>query len=138
MDQELFEGPVGLGTHLRRRAVSRFFDGAAAWLTLKPGSRPRRVARSVLADVTERLVAHPRLADAARAVLARSPTVRRRLATAIRNERARRLGYDRSDRALTLRDRGAVDLRGEVEGVRELYDRLAGLRRQRDGEGAGL
>lgn len=137
MGQELLEGPIGRGTRLRGRAVTRLFDGAVAWLTLKPGSRPRRVARRVLAGVAERLGAHPRLADAVRTILARSPRIQRRLAVAIRNERARRLGYDQRDRALTLRDQGGLDLGGEVEAVRELYHRLAGLRRERDGKGAG-
>ncbi|MGH7104032.1 MAG: hypothetical protein ACREFJ_16735 [Acetobacteraceae bacterium] len=104
--------------------------GAWAAITLKPASRPRRLARWLLTDLAERLAAHPRFADFLRQHLGQFPRLRNRLRTAVRNERRIRLGYLP---ASLLASPGAVtdaEMASEMEGVRDLYRRLVAMRQQ--------
>ena len=109
-----------------KRSVGWFLRGAWAWLTLKPGSRPRRMAWPILAGLAGRLVAHPLLADLLRRLLVRFPRLRERLRASILGERARRF-HSGAD-SIFLGPAGELDLRDEPEAVRMLYQRLASMR----------
>jgi SAM-dependent methyltransferase len=63
------------------RAVRRSVRGSWAWLTLKPGSRPRRVARRGGVAVARFFLARPRLAQPAQGLLRRFPAINQRLRT---------------------------------------------------------
>jgi O-antigen chain-terminating methyltransferase len=54
-------------------------QGAWAWVTLRPGSRPRRVIRVMLVRSATIVRAHPRLAAGVNSVLRRFPGVHDRL-----------------------------------------------------------
>jgi O-antigen chain-terminating methyltransferase len=62
----------------------RWGQGAWAWLTLRPGSRPRRVARVLLMRSATIVRAHPRLAAGANSVLRRFPAIHDRLRHSLR------------------------------------------------------
>jgi len=106
------------------RFASWFLVGASAWLTLKPGSRPRRVVSRLIGGLAERLAAHPRLAFFLRCQLAKFPRLQNRLRMELRNERARRLPAATDHIPSPFASSEESDLEGEMEGVRELYLRL--------------
>lgn len=108
--------------------------GAWAAITLKPASRPRRLARWLLTDLAERLAAHPRFADFLRRRLGKFPRLRNRLRTAVRNERRIRLGYLAPSLRVSPEAVTDVELAGEMEGVRDLYRRLVAMRQRVSGE----
>ncbi len=110
------------------RGARWFLRGVLAWLTLKPGSRPRRKAAQILTGLAERVKAHPRLATLARHLLSHIPALRDRLQSGLRAERARHLSFGRDDVFLSYTAGGELDLGDENEEVRELYQRLARAR----------
>ena len=61
------------------RFVRWFVYGSVAWLTLQPGSRPRRVARSGLIWAINKVSAHPILKTRALRVLNKFPSLEQRL-----------------------------------------------------------
>lgn len=61
------------------RAARWFVHGMWAWLTLKPGSRPRRMARRGVVALARFLLARPRLAEPARRLLQRFPAIEGRM-----------------------------------------------------------
>ena len=61
------------------RFVRWFVYGSVAWLTLQPGSRPRRVARSGLIWAINKVRAHPILKTRALRVLNKFPSLEQRL-----------------------------------------------------------
>lgn len=65
------------------RALSRsarwFLQRSWAWLTLKPGSRPRRVARAILIKSGRYVLARPKLARPLKQALQRMPVLDKRL-----------------------------------------------------------
>lgn len=63
-----------------------FAQGIWAWVTLKPGSRPRRLMRRAATRLAGNIKARSRLANAARSILTRYPALRSRLQAFIRNE----------------------------------------------------
>ncbi|MGH7051142.1 MAG: hypothetical protein ACREE5_10925 [Acetobacteraceae bacterium] len=111
------------------------FSVAGAWaaITLKPASRPRRLARWLLTDLAERLAAHPRFADFLRQRLGKFPRLRNRLRTAVRNERRIRLGYLPASLLVSPEAVTDADMADEIEGVRDLYRRLVAMRQQVSG-----
>src|SRR5581483_1986245 len=60
-------------------------EGVLAWLLVKPGSRPRRVARSSVIGIGKRLKKHPLLLALARMVLRPFPQLARRLQSVVRS-----------------------------------------------------
>lgn len=61
-----------------RAVARRLVRGSVAWLTFRPGSRPRRVARRVGIAAARYVLALPFLALTARQLLRRFPAVRGR------------------------------------------------------------
>ena len=59
--------------------VRRWGQGAWAWVTLRPGSRPRRVARVMLVRSATIVRTYPRLAAGINGVLRRFPAIHGRL-----------------------------------------------------------
>jgi hypothetical protein len=57
-------------------AARWFVRGAGAWITFKPGSRPRRMTRNLLPMSVQFVRARPFLADIARGLLRRLPRLR--------------------------------------------------------------
>lgn len=121
-------GRLMTGARSAFRGARWFLRGVWAWLALKPGSRPRRKARQILAGLAERVMAHPRLAALSRHLLIHVPALRDRLQAGLRAERARRFSYGRDDIFLSYTASGELDLGDENEEVRELYQRLASAR----------
>jgi len=60
-------------------AAHRLLQGVLAWLTLRPGSHPRRVARRGIVVVARFLLARPRLGQQAKFLLRFFPTIEARL-----------------------------------------------------------
>ena len=55
------------------RAMKWFARGSIAWLTLKPGSRPRRTARLLLLNVQNWILSHPKVKTKVLSLLQRFP-----------------------------------------------------------------
>jgi hypothetical protein len=70
-----------LGARLRiaKRAARRVMQGSIAWLALRRGSRPRRMARRLGVGAIRYLLARPLLARPARRLLRHFPAIRGRL-----------------------------------------------------------
>ncbi len=93
-----------------------FFSGASAWLTLKPGSRPRRVMRRYLADVFRFVYTRPRLMSLVKQLVRYVPTLELRL---------RRLALASQGEGSVYSGIGQVtELSLQPEAVREVYRRL--------------
>lgn len=58
------------------RAIRWFVHGTCAWTTLRPGSRPRRIIRSVLLRTLRYVLARPDVTRIARQPLKRFPVLR--------------------------------------------------------------
>ncbi|WP_421873076.1 FkbM family methyltransferase [Nitratireductor rhodophyticola] len=59
--------------------VRWFMRGSWAWLTLKPGSRPRRLASTILVKAARFVLSRPKLARPVKQLLQRMPVLDRRL-----------------------------------------------------------
>ena len=62
-----------------RRCLNFLVLGSWAWLTLRPGSRPRRVARRLVVGLAGRLSPHRRLTALAKHLLSSFPALEARL-----------------------------------------------------------
>jgi len=71
------------------RLGEKIIQGAVAWATLKPGSRPHRVIRQTVTTTANFLLTHPKASVRAERVLARFPALNSRLRAILRNERPR-------------------------------------------------
>ncbi|MGH7068034.1 MAG: hypothetical protein ACREFO_02365 [Acetobacteraceae bacterium] len=117
--------------HRLLRGVTWFLVGARAWLTCKPGSRPRRVGGFLLARLADCVRAHPPVAGILRQILAKFPRLQSRLRVALRNDRAREIERAARRRRTASAEPDEADLEDEIEGVRDLYRKLAGGRGRR-------
>ena len=72
-----------------RRCLNFLVLGSWAWLTLRPGSRPRRVARRLVVGLAGRLSPHRRLTALAKHLLGSFPAVEARLRGMVLAERAK-------------------------------------------------
>lgn len=71
--------PLGAPLRIARGVARRFTHGSVAWLTLRPTSRPRRIARRITVAAARSLLARPLLARPARRLLRRFPAIQGRL-----------------------------------------------------------
>ena len=105
--------------------------GSWAWITLKPGSRPRRTARRTIVVLAKRRG----LVVAGKVLLAPFPAFRERIQTIIRSHRDYELrlvksvvtvDFDRADDGAGLElPVNQPDLSAEPEGVRRIYRQLS-------------
>ena len=72
-----------------RRCLNFLVAGSWAWLTLRLGSRPRRVARRLVVGLAERLSRHRRLTALAKNVLSPFPAVEVRLRRIVQAKKAK-------------------------------------------------
>jgi len=71
-----------------KRSILWVRDGVWAWLTLKPGSRPRRILRRAITALASRVQSQPRLAMTANRLMHRFPKLRNRLRAAMTGQHA--------------------------------------------------
>lgn len=119
-----------------RRAASWLGYGIWSWATLKPGTRPWRVARRSAVQFADCLNSHPRLAAPAKWILRRFPTLTNQLHAVVQAERyfqafepqassaGRRLLPDAVASPSTSRRGPAISLRSEIDKVDEPQGRL--------------
>ena len=69
------------------RFVRWLVSGTAAWVTFRPGSRPRRTARWIANGIVRRALARPWLARHARTFLGNFPGLERRLRAMVKADR---------------------------------------------------
>jgi hypothetical protein len=100
-----------------RRTVRWLARGLWAWITLKPGTRPRRAARKAVIVLAGYVSARPRLVALAKPLLALVPSLNARLRVAV---------Y--SDKVVQL-PTSEMDISAEPESVQQLYRRLIQARK---------
>lgn len=104
----------------KRKAASPL-EGIWAWITLKPGSRPRRVARKALTGLADWLRARPRLRSALINRLRRYPALFERFR---RMARAQRLASGASPSAEMFSGGGSAQFADLSPDAKMLYRRL--------------
>ena len=109
--------------------------GVRAWVALKPGSRPRRVARRAVIGLAGYVKGRPRLANGARTILRRFPAVRNRLQAVVHNDpellpAPSTFGWkrNRTDSSQHFKSR-ELDVSGEPSGVQRVYRQIGQARR---------
>lgn len=65
------------------RGVRWVASGTKSWVLMKPGVRPRRIARAIATTASRFVIRHPRLRAALRPFLNRVPALKRRLVAAL-------------------------------------------------------
>jgi glycosyltransferase involved in cell wall biosynthesis len=101
-----------------KRALKRLASGSWAWITLRPGSRPRRVARRAFVNFADYLTVRPRIAALARQGLAYFTWLETRLPSGIDQ-----LLYADIARARSITE-NATNLLLETQSVRLAFKRL--------------
>ncbi|WP_207230949.1 FkbM family methyltransferase [Bradyrhizobium sp. Leo121] len=109
--------------------------GVRAWVTLKSGSRPRRVAQRAVTGLAGYVKGRPYLANGARSILRRFPAVRIRLQAVVHNDpellpAPSTFGWtrDRTDSSQYFKSR-ELDVSGEPCGVQRVYRQIRLARR---------
>ena len=119
-----------------KRAISMaghlgvFLQGVSAWVTLKPGSRPRRAVRRSLIGLASYVRARPRIANIARRLLLRYPKLQDRLQLVVHYEAPRCGGVRRWVDQTAWPPTDRLDLNSEPNGVRHVYRRVMQARRK--------
>jgi FkbM family methyltransferase len=104
--------------------------GTWAWMTLKPGSRPRRAARRISLGLANRIIAWPRGAAFTKRLLSHFPALKDRLRAMVHAQRRKNfeavaVSGPQKTKPLLI---DSLDLSAESEGVRRLYLRLVQTR----------
>jgi FkbM family methyltransferase len=109
------------------RAVGWSLHQARVWTSLKPGSRPRRLARSTVVSLIRQILKRPALGTLAKRSAARFPRI---------NERLRLMTYHQRAMSFMAQKRspedGPLDLSTEPQSVRLIYQRLMRARSNLD------
>jgi FkbM family methyltransferase len=112
------------------RSARWLAGGTWAWMTLKPGSRPRRVARRISFGLANRIIAWPHVAAFTKQLLGHFPALKDRLRAIVHAQRresfeAVAVSDPRKTKLLPI---DPLDLSAEPEGVRRLYLQLVQTR----------
>lgn len=109
------------------RAAGWSLHQARAWTSLKPGSRPRRLARTVAVGLIQQVLKRPSLSALAKRSAARFPRINNRLRLMAYHQRAMSFMSQKK-----VPEDGLLDLSTEPQSVRLVYQRLMRARSNLD------
>jgi FkbM family methyltransferase len=110
---------VSAPLRLAERAAGWCLRQARVWTSLKPGSHPRRLVRSVIVGLIQQVLKRPALSTLAKRTAARFPRINNRLRLMAYHQRA--MSFMSQNRSP---EDGPLDLSMEPQSVRLIYQRL--------------